>query len=381
MTRIDQVIDLLDLSSALHLGHSPWSVDLDYDQVDVVQVDWSKLFPSKRPTDKGNYDWEIYGDQWDLNSEEFEDILDTSNISNEIISKKWDTCAWYQPIHYFGYDWGIYVKEDCLRNLARQIYINMYGLSGIKLSRPSLLIKALIRTAFSIYYHHELYHHKIECFGLRSHAILKKSIYSTYHSTVYRPNSGTDNQLEEALANAFMYRALNKSTWVPPSLAQAAREHLNSSFPHNPPSYRLAPQYIKDNHFERGQHSLYSQIQEASLVTSMSDDYWTLAPRINHSFINIRDDIWTIVPRGRKTFLPSIVAPLKTCSTNQMVKICQTRGYEITEGGKGSHLKLKKPGSPTLILPGDRDNLSPGVAKNILASIGNYKINDLQKLI
>ena len=25
-----------------------------------------------------------------------------------------DFCAWYQPIHFFGYDWGIFVREDCI---------------------------------------------------------------------------------------------------------------------------------------------------------------------------------------------------------------------------------------------------------------------------
>ncbi len=105
----------------------------------------------------------------------------------------------------------------------------------------------LLRTAFLLYYRHELFHHKTECLGLRLHVVEDKSSYIPYHELVYRATDGTDDQLEEALANA-------------------------------------------------------------------------------------------------------------------------------------SHIKMKKPGAPTLTIPGDRRNLSPGVANRILKTLGGYRIDDIVSL-
>lgn len=55
-------------------------------------------------------------------------------------------------------------------------------------------------------------------------------------------------------------------------------------------------------------------------------------------------------------------------------------GYTLVRGGKGTHIKYKKPGAPTIIIPENRNNLSPGVARNILDALGYNGINDIPKL-
>lgn len=382
MTRIDNIIDILDKSGALDMGGSPWEPDLRPEDVDIHQVDWPRLFPGQRPLDKGTEEWAIYGDEWGVNADELRDILDPLESDGKPAGHEWDICAWYQPIHFHGYDFGIFIREDCMRRLARMIYGAMsLQQSPSTTKSQDMLIKALLRTAFSAYYHHELYHHKTECFGLRLHAVEKKSSYLPYFRAVYLPNNGTDNQLEESMANAFMYRDIDESVWVPSVVAKAARHHLMKSFPYDPPSYRLAPRFINSTAFEDGQRNLFGQFHEAKLNPSSNPDYWSIAPRINQSFFNIHSDIWTVVPKGQRSILPTTATPLRTCSTNDMLKICRKHGYELTQGGKGSHVKLKRPGRPTLIIPGGRDNLSPGAAKNILAALGDYRIQDLPRLL
>ncbi len=56
-------------------------------------------------------------------------------------------------------------------------------------------------------------------------------------------------------------------------------------------------------------------------------------------------------------------------------------GYEAVPGGKGSHVKLKKSGSPTIILPGNRPALSPGVVKHALSAIGGFPLKRLPDLL
>lgn len=42
-------------------------------------------------------------------------------------------------------------------------------------------------------------------------------------------------------------------------------------------------------------------------------------------------------------------------SGKDMCKLFQRAGYEIVSGGKGSHIKLKKKNSPTVIVPNHKE--------------------------
>ena len=130
MTRIDNIIDILDKSGALDMGGSPWEPDLPQGNFDIYQVDWNRLFPGRKPSDQGSEEWDIYGDQWDLNADELRDILDSINPDGKPVEHEWDTCAWYQPIHFHGYDFGIFIREDCMRRLARLITCSWRGKSA-----------------------------------------------------------------------------------------------------------------------------------------------------------------------------------------------------------------------------------------------------------
>lgn len=56
-------------------------------------------------------------------------------------------------------------------------------------------------------------------------------------------------------------------------------------------------------------------------------------------------------------------------------------GYEQVAGGKGSHVKLKKPGAPTITLAGNRPVLSPGLVKHALEVLGGYPISRVPELL
>jgi hypothetical protein len=382
MAKIDEIIHVLDMDSSLAFGGSPWGHEIDHESVDIKQVDWEKLFPSRKPTDRNTEeDWKIYGDEWTIDLDVATEIFDNASEIDTCQPEEWDVCAWYQPIHFHAYNWGIFIKEECLKRLASKIFVET-GISAALLnsSEKRMLAKGLLRTAFSILYHHELYHHKTECLGFRLHGIQKRSSYLDYSKNVYAIHHGTDNQIEEALANAFMYRDVDESSWVSKTLANAARAYLLKSFPRNPPGYRLAPNYLKTKDFNNGQYQLFSQVIDGIPNPTHLALYWQLTPRINHSIFNIKSDIWTVVPKGVNTIIPITAAPLKTCTSDEMIKVCGKHGYRVTDGGKGSHIKLKKSGSPTLIIPSKRDNVSPIVTKNILASLG-YKIHQLHELL
>jgi predicted RNA binding protein YcfA (HicA-like mRNA interferase family) len=62
-----------------------------------------------------------------------------------------------------------------------------------------------------------------------------------------------------------------------------------------------------------------------------------------------------------------------------LIKIFQSRGYSIVPGGKGSHVKLRNTSGETMIIPGNRKDLSVGILNSALKSIG-LSIGDLSSL-
>jgi hypothetical protein len=219
MASAEEIVDWLDEQKTIRIGESPWRT-LSEDE-DVILTDWKRLFPSERPTGRGNLDWEVSEDDWESTDQVAPDA-ETEGFSNKVResieaeppSKNdaerteelgWDTCAWYQPMHFFGNDWGIFIHRDCIREIA--IWIARFLPKGTLVSPP--LIKALTRAGFAVLFLHEQFHHKIESLGIRLHVVENSSRYLPYERKVYVPTCGTDDNLEEAIANADAFLRLN----------------------------------------------------------------------------------------------------------------------------------------------------------------------------
>jgi predicted RNA binding protein YcfA (HicA-like mRNA interferase family) len=282
-------------------------------------------------------------------------------------------CAWYQPIHFHGLDWGIFVKEDCLLRLAIEIslYVPFRPRTPYELRR---LAKAVIRAGFSSLFLHEQFHHKTESHALRLHVVERTPRYVPYFRGVYDPlrAASSDDLHEEALANADSYLRLSDApyaNWLGKTVVQATRTYLEARFPHDPPGYRRAIGLLTTADFDQLEFLLKSQVQEGVIVPFRSPGDWLMAPRINQSFFSCRSDIWTIVRPGARRILPTST-PYPSVSTTSMLKALKEVGYERTTGGKGSHVKLVGKELPTLILPGGRKDLSPVVLRNIAKALG-----------
>ena len=397
MDNIAPIVELLDRDGALELDIE----ERTYGEVDEpVSIDWGSLFPGQNVA-KGTPDWELVDDPW--NSDLPDEIVD--EISAAVESERgvldspfgpsfpedversaepiWEVCAWYQPIHYFGHDWGIYIREDCLLklavNIARHLRVDPWQAAAGRTS----LAKAVIRSAFAAFFLHEHFHHKVESLGLRMHVLFGRSAYLPYKKNVYRPNYLTDDCLEEAMANADSYRRLSTQPYsrlIGKAVLQAALAHLEATFQTDPPGYRMANRYLTKGSFDSGASLLQGQVKEALLKPTQPPGDWLAAKQLLRSYFSVHSNIYTVVPRGKRPFLPSKVIP-KTCSSKEMIKLYKSRGYIEAVGGKGSHVKLKKAGAPTMHLPGNRRTLSPGVLNGALKTLGNYTINDIDRLI
>lgn len=376
---IEKIVNILDRDGALELDNE----ERTYGYEDVVnEVDWDKLWSSTE---------RLGDDPWVLTDPDvIGEILkgigrlndppswpgDVTNSDTSI----WDVCAWYQPIHYFAYDWGIFIREDCLIRQASRIAGFLPQSNYPTLSRAKYATM-LLKASFAAFYFHEHFHHKVESFGIRLHVVTGTSKYLPYKKNVYRQFLRTDDCLEEALANADSYLRFHAKPYtsiLDQKIIRATRDYLSETFPFDPPGYRMAANYLSNASFSAGSNLLQSQILEASNSPLKNPNDWTASPQMMRSFFNFKSNIYSVVSRGNRTILPTKILP-KSCSTQTLIKIFQSRGYSIVSGGKGSHVKLRNATGETMIIPGNRKDLSTGVLNSALKSIG-LSIGDLSKI-
>ena len=109
-------------------------------------------------------------------------------------------CAWYSSYHYGKHNWGIHMKESCIRKRARYIW---------KHNAPyTTTHQDAYRSAFLYTFSHELFHFITDQAATVLELILRDpTLYKKYMSSVYLPSFQNPpfGALEESLANRYRY--------------------------------------------------------------------------------------------------------------------------------------------------------------------------------
>lgn len=292
-------------------------------------------------------------------------------------------CAWYCPIHFFGYGWGIYIREKCILSQAQDIaaFVNWD-----KVNEPSFLIaRDLLRCSFYVFFLHEQFHHKVESLGFRLLISTGADRYRPYKAKVYRAAYKTPDCLEESLANAESFLRLSEPRYGDRLLApirDGVRDFLRATMNMQPPGYAQGVHYLSKAKFRDGLYKLQSQALDALLIPTTPVSHWSVAPNMITALTDITDDIYVVLRQGARPIFPTSVDPGPTVSTNAIASaLSRHYGYAHVQGGKGSHVKLKKAGAQTIVLPGNRPVLSPGVLKHVLEAFGGHPISRLPDLL
>lgn len=296
-----RIVGLLEDTQSLGEGEPPWEPDIREGE-EPFEIDMEQL-----ETDQWAFPPD--GDRGPIaNEREIREIVETAERSQVPIPPV--PPAWYQPIHYFKWDWGIFIRQDGLLNLATSIDDHARNYLGVHDPYSAL------RSAFSILYQHEYYHHKLEYFAIQNficsyqHGDRRPSPYVPYIEQVYHPSKGTSHQLEETLANAYMYRNFPGGKFkklLNPSYPKLVKDFLiNGLFPAQAPSYNLAGHYCKPKDFEAGKRQLWTQVVEGTSHTQGNPDIWRLTPGLDRSPFTSRSNprIFTVVPAGQRSILP-----------------------------------------------------------------------------
>jgi predicted RNA binding protein YcfA (HicA-like mRNA interferase family) len=170
---------------------------------------------------------------------------------------------------------------------------------------------------------------------------------------------------------------------VDKAIRDGLKEYLRYSIPTQPPGCAEGVNYLSSELYKGGLYRLQSQMLDGSILPTTDPKHWSVAPNMITALTDITDDIYVVLPQGAKpVFRTTSIDPGATVSTSGLVSaLTKHYGYEHVEGGKGSHVKLKKPGSQTIIIPGNKLVLSPGIVKHALNAIGGYPISRVRDLI
>ena len=168
-----------------------------------------------------------------------------------------------------------------------------------------------------------------------------------------------------------------------PALREGLKTYLRFSIATQAPGYKEGLNFTSELNYRAGLYKLQSQILDASLSPRTPDSSWSIAPNMITALADIDDSIYVVLPKGANPiFRPTWVDPGSTVSTKVMIgALTKHYGYQQVPGGKGSHVKLKKPGAPTITLAGNRPVLSPGIVKQALDALGGYPLSRVPDLI
>lgn len=294
-----------------------------------------------------------------------------------------DALAWYLPMHFYGHDWGIHIREASILDLAAHMLRNI--------SQPWTVetVAACVRLGLTALYLHEAFHHKAESFAIRLEVVEREPVYAPYQDNVYAKVYGTDDCLEEALACADMVSRPKKEDaygrWIRRELRRQAYDTFVASWiPTLPPGYRRGLDLADDARRNRDAlNRLSAQIHEGRRQPMRRIHEWDLFREGFKGLANVREVSRVLVPLGEAPVVPWFNRPPLglSVSTREMDKIVRGFGYELESGGgKGSHLKYVKPGCPPVILPANRKALSDGVLGSTSKLLGLRTVRELLTL-
>ena len=268
-----------------------------------------------------------------------------------------DALAWYQPIHYFATDWGIYIRESAVLELAA------YILETVPPERrfDRDVFFGAVRLGLGVLYLHEAFHHRVESFATGLEIAERSKRYCAYFDAVYKPlaASRSPEQLEETLATAESYRRLREKVYsrsVPNEVRKLARLRLQTWIEALPPGYNRAPSFFPGSPFESGVQELCSRVQEATTAPSRPHHEWRLASALRRQSVQLQDDhlgrcsvgratIHPVVRSGRLRRAVGVDTPIHEGAVGE-IRLRADSGFEAPQTREGRYADLDRPGKP-----------------------------------
>lgn len=161
-------------------------------------------------------------------------IIEDKLPPERLFEKEWtqpdifERCAWYVSHHFRPHFNGIFIREECLKMIAEDLYHIDDSVFFRCNSRKSLLPAYL--SAMGILFSHELYHFNVDLITTNLECITQElQMYKDYFYNYYTLYLRTSECIEESLANRYTYGRYKS--------LKVNRETLQKLFALQPPGY------------------------------------------------------------------------------------------------------------------------------------------------
>jgi predicted RNA binding protein YcfA (HicA-like mRNA interferase family) len=264
-----------------------------------------------------------------------------------------DCLAFYLPIHfYYPNYWGVYLVLEGVLWLASYLLRRTGG--GISKAEA-------IATARRFLYYHEAFHHKTECLSIRMEITHRVPVYKTAFVSHYQATSGTDDCLEEGLANA---HALLSSRRCTGAIARALMKWVEES----PPGYRLGVG-LRDT-FPEARNLFAEKNQQASFpsLPTKNPAAWGAATHVFDGINNIAGRVNYLVNKSSPLLARMRLRPLLP-PRKAVRKLSSLAGITFKRPG-GNHDIYQTPNGHCFPIPRHAKDLNRKVLRNILKQCG-----------
>jgi hypothetical protein len=347
-------------------------------------------------------------------------------------NKEWDAAGWYCPVHFYGFDWGIYIRprgvfeialdilakysepmtmtilkqarehnsylerDETISSEKREEHRHPAGISSVLSGRYyqewldrgyTSVVTWCVKWAYFVLFHHELFHYLVESFGTRSEFLTGNPIYVSYSDSVYKRAKGTKDLIEEALANAFAYRAVEQTSFgqsvsrrwpFADDLQKIVIAYLQDRFPNDPPGYNRALEFVSDDGFDRGIDVLLAQIKQAN-AKPLGNAQDACVLRAGFESLFAEENVRCVeVPEARgQRILPDASLPFDNRG-KPLQKLMRKEGFTLAR--EGEHEVWVKLGFPPIAVPRTK-NFGNGTAESILKKINpTYRLRDFEQI-
>jgi hypothetical protein len=262
--------------------------------------------------------------------------------------------AWYQPMHFYGGNWGIYVLKSGLEEIMQSIASYC---SQIEMKSNHKFKSEIRFAAWQLLLLHEEFHHKVEMIAIRSAILSGNHSYRNYSHNVYLATkvSAPLSCQEEALCDAYVFRNISKKLpkKVSKEITSASKkvwiDHMRSAVG----PYAGSLDLISESSFGNAIYGLIDQVISATISPKASNLDWEVFPEFLNPLPNLKkntflvEELSSAANVGKSIFL--------ALPTRKLQKVISMYGYSKSDEGAGSHEKWKKAGSPFIILTNSRE--------------------------
>jgi predicted RNA binding protein YcfA (HicA-like mRNA interferase family) len=212
-------------------------------------------------------------------------------------------------------------------------------------------------------YYHEAFHHKTECFATRMEITHRTPFYKNGFEQFFQRTAGTDQCLEEGLANA---SALDL-TWEglrSKDIEQALVGYVKDS----PPGYRKGVEIRGDMASVRCQFAEDNQRVCLPHIPRKNPAVWRTTPHMFNGISNVRSRVNYVISRNSPLIARMRVRPLLPPS-KLVRKLKELVGLEFDRSGGNRDIYRMPNGKKIPISRHPRD-LGTGVLRKILKEAG-----------